>query len=234
MSPKCPGQDQRYWKPEDIFDVRCPYCGREIEFWKDEPFRLCRSCGREVRNPRIDLGCAEWCAEADACLGRNVEQGRVAEPVVERLAAVLDQALCDEPERLVRARAVCGQIDTLLQSEKADPRLAKPAALLAGAAVTPELCVAGDRSSAGDERLLDSEFVRGLLAQAGIGEEEVAVIEQIVGAVFSSRPPESAESMLVADAVQLVLHRCAPPAGADAATASVFHTQTAKAMARRP
>ena len=24
----CPGQDQRYWKPEDIFDVLCPRCGK--------------------------------------------------------------------------------------------------------------------------------------------------------------------------------------------------------------
>ncbi|HOE64911.1 MAG TPA: hypothetical protein PLO62_00155 [Candidatus Hydrogenedentes bacterium] len=67
--PRCPGQDQRYWKPEDIFMLGCPWCGAEIEFWKDEPVRVCRACARQVRNPRMDMGCAAWCASADQCLG---------------------------------------------------------------------------------------------------------------------------------------------------------------------
>jgi hypothetical protein len=49
--PKCPGQDQRFWKPQDIFDVICPHCGHEIEFWKDEPVRNCDECKRPVCNP---------------------------------------------------------------------------------------------------------------------------------------------------------------------------------------
>ena len=58
----------RYWKPEDIFTVACPHCRAEIEFWKDEPVRLCSSCRKEVRNPRLDQGCAEWCKHAPECL----------------------------------------------------------------------------------------------------------------------------------------------------------------------
>ncbi|MCP4399478.1 MAG: hypothetical protein GY801_19530 [bacterium] len=67
--PRCPGQDMRFWTPEDIFDVICPSCKTEIEFWKDEPARLCPGCKREVRNPKMDMGCAEWCKYADDCLG---------------------------------------------------------------------------------------------------------------------------------------------------------------------
>jgi hypothetical protein len=59
----CPGQDQRYWKPEDIRTVRCPGCREEIEIWKDEPVRACPACGVEVRNPGIDDGCREWCGK---------------------------------------------------------------------------------------------------------------------------------------------------------------------------
>jgi hypothetical protein len=58
----------RYWKPEDILTVACPHCRAEIEFWKDEPFRLCSSCRKEVRNPKLDQGCAEWCRHAPQCL----------------------------------------------------------------------------------------------------------------------------------------------------------------------
>ena len=63
----CPGQDMRNWKPEDISYVACPFCGDEIEFWKDEPKRACPSCKKEVPNPKIDLGCAEWCEHGDEC-----------------------------------------------------------------------------------------------------------------------------------------------------------------------
>ena len=69
--PRCPGQDMRYWKPEDIFEIKCYSCGTKIEFWKDEPMRICKSCQKENRNPRIDLGCAKWCKFANECLGKN-------------------------------------------------------------------------------------------------------------------------------------------------------------------
>jgi hypothetical protein len=76
--PRCPGQDTRYWKPEDIFEVACPSCGAEIEFWKDEPIRRCLVCSMEVRNPRFDFGCAEWCEFAEECLGADPAAGRTA------------------------------------------------------------------------------------------------------------------------------------------------------------
>ena len=165
MSPKCPGQDQRYWTPDAIFDVRCPYCGRAIEFWKDEPSRICRSCEREVRNPRIDLACAEWCAEAEACLGHSVDGAGIAEPVVERLMALLEQRLADQPERLDRARSICAHVDNLLQPHTAEPNIAKPVALLVGVTLIDEAAVDAPR---GEPELLDSPFLREILAGAGI------------------------------------------------------------------
>ncbi len=70
-SPKCPGQDMRYWHPEDIFTIKCSHCGNEIEFWKDEPFLNCKKCRNEIRNPRMNTGCAEWCRRASECLGKK-------------------------------------------------------------------------------------------------------------------------------------------------------------------
>jgi hypothetical protein len=72
--PRCPGQDLRNWKPEDIFFVTCPFCGGEIEFWKDEPARVCPSCKKEVPNPKIDTGCAKWCQHGDECQGGSPEE----------------------------------------------------------------------------------------------------------------------------------------------------------------
>jgi hypothetical protein len=66
---RCPGQDQRFWKPEDIFEVKCPGCGGPIKFFKDEPKLKCQKCERIILNPKINLSCAEWCKYADQCLG---------------------------------------------------------------------------------------------------------------------------------------------------------------------
>lgn len=64
----CPGQDTRYWKPNDIFEVSCPTCGASVEFFKDDPARRCKRCGERFPNPRLDVGCAEWCPLAGDCV----------------------------------------------------------------------------------------------------------------------------------------------------------------------
>jgi len=73
---RCPGQDQRFWKSGDVFDVKCPGCGRSVEFFKDEPKMKCRKCGQMVVNPRLDLGCAEWCQYAQQCLGGSTAKDK--------------------------------------------------------------------------------------------------------------------------------------------------------------
>ena len=66
---KCPGQDTRYWKPEAIFDAKCPKCSHPVEFFKDDTTRKCSNCGHRVINPVIDFGCASYCQFAEQCLG---------------------------------------------------------------------------------------------------------------------------------------------------------------------
>jgi hypothetical protein len=72
---KCPGQDTRYWKKGDIFDVPCPECGREVEFFKDDVRRQC-PCGRFIVNPKLDLACAEWCEHAEKCVSEPLSDQR--------------------------------------------------------------------------------------------------------------------------------------------------------------
>ncbi len=66
---KCPGQDMRYWKFDSIYEIKCPYCGNPVEFFKDEPTRKCKNCGKRVANPKMDFGCAAYCQYAEQCLG---------------------------------------------------------------------------------------------------------------------------------------------------------------------
>lgn len=67
MSDKCPGQDTRFWKPGDIFEIKCPKCGGKIEFFKDDNTRRCPGCKTKYTNPKIDTSCAKTCPLADKC-----------------------------------------------------------------------------------------------------------------------------------------------------------------------
>jgi len=67
----CPGQDTRFWRPGDIFEVACANCGVPVEFWKDESRRKCPKCGSRVHNPKLSMGCAQWCEHAQECLGHD-------------------------------------------------------------------------------------------------------------------------------------------------------------------
>ncbi|MGB3863596.1 MAG: hypothetical protein WA915_16070 [Candidatus Aminicenantaceae bacterium] len=66
---KCPGQDTRYWKKDDIFESKCPFCLATLEFFKDDSRRRCKKCKHWVPNPKLDLGCIEWCDYAEQCVG---------------------------------------------------------------------------------------------------------------------------------------------------------------------
>lgn len=71
---KCPGQDMKYWKENAIFEVACPKCQAQVEFYKDDTSRKCGSCGHRFVNPRMDFGCASYCQYAEQCIGALPEE----------------------------------------------------------------------------------------------------------------------------------------------------------------
>jgi hypothetical protein len=127
---KCPGQDTRFWKPDDIFTVECPKCGAEIEFFKDDTRRRCAWCGHLFYNPKIELGCAEWCQFADKCVPELVQERKAMQTFKERLrerALALAAGDPDLEARLDRSLALA--ID-LLKAEGGDPKVVFAAILL--------------------------------------------------------------------------------------------------------
>ena len=75
----CPGQDTRFWGPEDVFEIPCQACGEPVEFFKTDVRRRCHNCGKRVQNPKVSLGCAKWCAHAKECLGYDPEQVQMSD-----------------------------------------------------------------------------------------------------------------------------------------------------------
>lgn len=129
---KCPGQDTRYWKPEDIFETACPACGKALEFFKDDSSRKCKSCGTKVLNPNIDFGCATYCKFADQCLKelppeilaqrKNIFKDKVACEVHRYLGA--------DQKRINHAEKVALYAGQLLAQEKGDLAVVMAAAYL--------------------------------------------------------------------------------------------------------
>ena len=72
---RCPGQDPRYWKPGDIYQVPCAHCGRPIEFFKDDRRRRCSHCRKYTVNPKHDLSCSAWCKFGAECVGQAARLG---------------------------------------------------------------------------------------------------------------------------------------------------------------
>jgi hypothetical protein len=125
---RCPGQDQRFWKPEDIFEVRCPGCGRTIEFFKDEPKLKCPKCGHIVANPRIDIGCAEWCQYAENCLGAsNLHEVNF---IRDKLIDQMKKVFAEDKKRIEHALAVLNYAEKIRAVEGGNPLVVKAAAIL--------------------------------------------------------------------------------------------------------
>jgi len=186
--PRCPGQDMRYWTAKDIFDVSCPYCDNSIEFWKDEPFRLCRVCQKEVRNPRIDLGCAKWCKFGSQCLGHSADEQLAAAPVIEKLKAQLKTQTETQPKRCELAMEIYRIANLLLTSEGGDPCRIKTGALLVA-------ILQGEGSP--------TDAARRMLQSTILPDEEQEAVRLLLVQVLSGEKPQSLEAAVVNDALVL-------------------------------
>ncbi len=124
---RCPGQDQRFWKPEDIFEVKCPACGNPVEFFKDEPKLKCSNCGNLIINPRIALSCAKWCKYAEQCLGENMD---VTTSLSDKLIGQMKDVFGSDTKRINHALAVLDFAEQIQAKEGGDALIVKAAAIL--------------------------------------------------------------------------------------------------------
>lgn len=131
----CPGQDTRFWRPGDIFDVTCARCGRKVEFFKDDATRLCR-CGNRIRNPKLSMGCAQWCEHAKECLGydpkEELQENTEEIALADKIIGVLRAELGDESSIFQEAIQSLQNAERILRTENGNPRVIISAVLLTG------------------------------------------------------------------------------------------------------
>lgn len=127
----CPGQDRRFWKPEDIFEAPCPSCGSQVEFWKDDVRLECSECGAKVVNPRFDPGCAQWCPYAEECLGDLAKTYlKSPETIRDRLESYMRRTLGTEPDKVERTLQAVREAQELVKNEEGEAISVIAAALL--------------------------------------------------------------------------------------------------------
>jgi len=129
---KCPGQDTRYWKPGAIFEVTCPKCGNDVEFFKDDATRRCKQCGHRFLNPHVDFGCASYCQYAEQCLG-DLSPELLAEKddlLKDRVAIEMKRYFGQDFRRIGHAADVARYAEQIVTQEGGDPAVVLCAAYL--------------------------------------------------------------------------------------------------------
>lgn len=198
---RCPGQDQRYWKPDDIFEVPCTGCGSSIEFFKDEPKLKCRKCGSIVDNPKIDMGCAEWCQYAEQCLG--ISAAKRTGGIKDKLIGEIERRFGDDRKRIEHALAVLNYADRIQAVEGGDPLVVRAAAVLHDIGINEAERKHG--STAGKYQEVEGPpIAREILSKYDIEPQAVEHVCKIIANHHSAKDIDTTEFRIIWDADWLV------------------------------
>lgn len=198
---RCPGQDQRFWKPDDIFEVKCPACGGAVEFFKDEPKLKCRRCEQMVVNPKIDLGCAQWCQYAEQCLGVSV--GKEISVIREKLTDEMKKVFGEDQKRIEHALTVLNYAEQIQAAEGGDPLVVKAAAILHDIGIIQAERKHG--STAAKYQEIEGPIIaREILAKFNLDKADVEHICRIIANHHSAKDIDTLEFRIIWDADWLV------------------------------
>jgi len=201
MISKCPGQDTRFWKPDDVYSVKCPKCGQSVEFFKDDIRRRCKKCGHMFINPRMDLGCARWCQYADQCVG---EMGK--EEFKDIITLAMKEYFEGDQKRMDNALKVLKFAEKILEKEEGNPKVVIAAALLHGIGVHEAEREPG-RVKGSDQEKDSLPTVRVILERSGSKAEVIEEVCQIIESHHNPEKIDTLNSKIVFDAVRLVNSR---------------------------
>ena len=84
-------------------------------------------------NPKLSLGCAQWCEHAKECLGfdpNDVQQDEHEVALVDQLIEKMKEVFGKDQKRITHALTVLQRAQEILRKEQADPRVVLASAIL--------------------------------------------------------------------------------------------------------
>ena len=202
---KCPGQDSQYWKPGAIYEVKCPKCGKEVEFFKDDPSRKCPHCGHRFLNPSLDFGCASYCQYAEQCIG-NLPPELLAQKedlLKDRVAIEMKKYFGRDFKRIGHASKVARYAERIAREERANLAVVLAAAYLHDIGIK-EAERKHQSTAAKYQEEEGPPIAREILTKLGAKEELIDEVCDIVGHHHHPRDEETVNFMALYDADMLV------------------------------
>jgi hypothetical protein len=196
----CPGQNTMFWKPDDIYDVKCPNCGMPVEFWKDDSKRTC-DCGHRFLNPKRDLGCLEYCKYAEDCMPEMFEGESLKALYRDRLLVAAKIVLKTENSRLERSQEVAELAEEILDGEGGQPKVVFAATILGDLVLDSQ--PHGGQTASTDQGDSPSAQVRKVLAKLGTEKEVVDQVCQIIEHRINGTSSGDPNNEIVLDALTL-------------------------------
>lgn len=184
---KCPGQDSQYWTDDAIFEVSCPECNADVEFYKDDTSRKCYKCGHRFVNPKLDFGCASYCQFAEQCLGTLPEDfvGSREDLLKDKVAVSLKRHLGTDFKAIRRATELAQIGENICKEEGGNLVVVLCGTYLQG---------------------VDRDKARVILEEAGANEVLTETILQLLEP-SSSATSTTAEAEIISDAIKLSNHK---------------------------
>jgi len=198
---KCPGQDTRYWTPSAIIEARCPKCGTEVEFFKDDTTRRCGKCGHKFLNPSLDFGCASYCQYADQCIG-NLPPELIAQKedlLKDRVAIEMKRYFKSDFKRIGHASRVARYAEKIGKEERGNLAVILTAAYLHDIGIK-ESERKYQSTAARYQEEEGPPVARDILERLGAKTELVDEVCDIVGHHHHPRPEETTNFKCIYDA----------------------------------
>jgi len=229
----CPGQNTMFWKPDDIFDVRCPNCDRPVEFWKDDSKRTC-DCGHRFLNPKRDLGCLEYCKYAEQCMPEMFEGESLKALYRDRLLVTAKIKMKPDDASLERSQKIAELVEEILDEEGGQPKVVFAATILGNLVLNSQ--PHGEQSASSAQGDSPSAITRKVLAEIGTEKEVTDQVCQIIEQRINGESSEDLDSKIVSDALMLadLLDKKAllEEAALERLVDSKIQTETGKRVAR--